>query len=202
MTCQFRRHTFFCNFARFSFFAKRRFTNDVREKIVYVSKSNNIFENLALEDWLYQKYDFKNKSLLFLWINQPCVVIGRHQNPWLEVNLQNLSTSAAYLARRNSGGGTVYHDTGNLNCTFFSSRARYNRKSNLEIICKTLKDKWNLNVGISQREDIVLDNFYKVSGTASKLGHKNAYHHCTLLVDVDSRNLHKMLHTVKVIKPR
>ena len=73
-------------------------------------------------------------------------------------------------------GGTVYHDTGNLNCSFFSSRARYNRRSNLEYICRSLKSNWNLDLTISQREDIVLNNF-KVSGTAYKLGHKNAYHH-------------------------
>ncbi len=130
------------------------------------------------------------------------VVIGRHQNPWVEVNLKNMSENGVFLSRRNSGGeytaylkiyccylmsnyyshfhtftgGTVYHDTGNLNCSFFSSRARYNRKSNLENICQSMKCNWNLDLMISPREDILL-NSYKVSGTASKLGHKNAYHH-------------------------
>ncbi len=166
--------------------------------MVYISRSTNIFENLALEDWFYHNFDFQNKSLLFMWINEPCVVIGRHQNPWIEVNLQSLPHNSSNLSRRNSGGGTVYHDEGNLNCTFFSTRARYNRKSNLEIICKVLKEKWNLNVGISPREDILINDFQKVSGTASKLGHKNAYHHCTLLVDVDLENLNQILRVSKV----
>lgn len=73
-------------------------------------------------------------------------------------------------------GGTVYHDGGNLNCSFFTSRARYNRKSNLQTICQSLKNHWNLDLTISSREDILF-NTYKVSGTASKLGHRNAYHH-------------------------
>lgn len=33
----------------------------------------------------------------------------------------------------------------------------------------------------------------KVSGTAAKLGRESAYHHCTLLVNVDTRNLHDAL---------
>ncbi|KAI9565220.1 hypothetical protein GHT06_009002 [Daphnia sinensis] len=175
-----------------SIIATRSITDDVSKKSVFVSKSTNIFENLALEDWFYKNFDFENQSLLFMWVNTPCVVIGRHQNPWLEVNLKNLSQNNVFLSRRNSGGGTVYHDQGNLNCSFFTSRVRYNRKSNLETICGSIRSHWNLNLTISPREDILFDS-YKVSGTASKLGHRNAYHHCTLLVDVDSSLLHQML---------
>ncbi|XP_046644139.1 lipoyltransferase 1, mitochondrial-like isoform X2 [Daphnia pulicaria] len=171
---------------KLSTIASQSFHNDVSKKLVFVSKSTNIFENLAIEDWLYKNFDFETQSLLFI------VVIGRHQNPWVEVNLKNMSENGVFLSRRNSGGGTVYHDRGNLNCSFFSSRARYNRKSNLENICQSMKCNWNLDLTISPREDILL-NSYKVSGTASKLGHKNAYHHCTLLVDVDSTKLHHML---------
>ena len=85
---------------------------------VYISQSNDVFTNLALEDWLYKNHDFDHKSLLLLWQNNPCVVIGRHQNPWIEADVPFIRGSDAKLARRNSGGGTVYHDLGNLNCTF------------------------------------------------------------------------------------
>ena len=163
------------------------------KRSVYISQSNAIFENLAFEDWLYHNYDFEAQSLLFLWVNKPCVVIGRHQNPWIEVNQQNMIDSSVQLARRNSGGGTVYHDFGNLNFSFFTARTRYNRKQNLEFICDVLKENWKLDVTLSAREDIILDSAYKISGTASKLGHKTAYHHCTLLIDVDSSQLFKML---------
>ena len=43
---------------------------------VFISQSNDIFTNLALEDWLYRQHDFAHKHLLLLWRNQPCVVIG------------------------------------------------------------------------------------------------------------------------------
>lgn len=51
------------------------------KKSVFVSQSHNIFTNLALEDWLYRNFDFSKHHVLMLWSNDPCVVIGRHQNP-------------------------------------------------------------------------------------------------------------------------
>lgn len=44
--------------------------------------------------------------------NTPSVVIGRHQNPWLEVDVQYLEEKGINLVRRYSGGGAVYHDLG------------------------------------------------------------------------------------------
>ncbi|KAJ4430121.1 hypothetical protein ANN_22331 [Periplaneta americana] len=168
-------------------------------KSVFISQSSDIFTNLALEDWLYRNFDFTNHHILLLWRNSPTVVIGRHQNPWLEANTALLSEHGIEIARRNSGGGTVYHDKGNLNLTFFTPREAYNRKNNLELISRALFREWGLKTEISPREDIVVNGNYKVrgqqiSGTASKLGRPNAYHHCTLLVDVNKVNLSQALH--------
>lgn len=163
-------------------------------KSVFVSQSSDVFTNLALEDWLYRNFDLTNHHVMLLWRNAPCVVIGRHQNPWLEANLGPLAERGIEVARRNSGGGTVYHDDGNLNFTFFTPRERYNRKQNLQLIGQALHREWDLHTKINQREDIVLDDKYKISGTASKLGRPNAYHHCTLLVDVNKKDLSQALH--------
>ncbi|KAL1465265.1 hypothetical protein WDU94_004848 [Cyamophila willieti] len=164
------------------------------QKSVFISQSSNIFTNLALEDWLYKNFDFTNHHVMLLWRNNPCVVIGRHQNPWQETNLGVLYDEGIEIARRNSGGGTVYHDPGNLNVTFFTPRERYNRRNNLDIISRTLEREWNIQTEINTREDIVYDGKYKVSGTAAKLGRPNSYHHCTLLVDVNKSMLHQSLH--------
>jgi len=160
---------------------------------VFISQSNDVFTNLALEDWLYKNHDFDHKHLLLLWRNDPCVVIGRHQNPWTESNVPFLREKCINLARRNSGGGTVYHDLGNLNCTFFTRRSEYDRKRNLHIICNAIKEATALNVAVNSREDIVLDDEHKISGTAAKLGKNSAYHHCTVLVDVNECVLHDSL---------
>lgn len=164
------------------------------KKSVFISQSHDIYSNLALEDWLYKNFDFTNHHVLMLWQNDPCVVIGRHQNPWLEANVNNLTEQGVQLARRNSGGGTVYHDRGNLNLTFFTSRERYNRKYNLELISRALFRKYGLKSSISPREDLTCrENYKQVSGTAAKLGRPNAYHHCTLLVNVNKLELSQAL---------
>lgn len=131
-------------------------------KSVFISQSNDVFTNLALEDWMYKNFDFTNHHVMLLWRNSPCVVIGRHQNPWLEANFGPLIDQGVELARRNSGGGTVYHDDGNLNLTFFTPRERYNRKQNLEVISSALHREWGLKTEINKKEDIVIDGLYKV----------------------------------------
>ena len=87
----------------------------------------------------------------------------------------------------------MYHDLGNLNCTFFTRRSRYDRTRNLNIICNAIKEATALNVAVNSRDDIVLDEDLKISGTAAKLGKDAAYHHCTVLVDVNECVLHDAL---------
>jgi len=129
---------------------------------VFISQSNDVFTNLALEDWLYRNHDFDHKHLLLLWRNTPCVVIGRHQNPWTEANVPYLRAANVDLARRNSGGGTVFHDMGNINCTFFTRKSDYRRRHNLDIICSAIRRATALDVSVNSREDIVLDSKHKV----------------------------------------
>jgi len=161
------------------------------EKSVFISQSTDVHTNLALEDWIYRNFNFDKHRILLLWCNDPCVVIGRHQNPWCEVDVSLADESKLPVVRRNSGGGCVYHDQGNLNCTFFTPRDGYDRKSNLELICRALKRKFDINSEVSSRLDINMEGC-KISGTAAKLG-KNAYHHCTVLVDADVKKLTTLL---------
>lgn len=128
------------------------------KKSVFISQSNDIFTNLALEDWFYRHFDFTNHHVLMLWANDPCVVIGRHQNPFYETHVSNLQKAGIALARRNSGGGTVFHDRGNLNMTFFSPRERYNRTYNLNIVTRALFREWGIKADISPRDDIVISD--------------------------------------------
>ncbi|XP_062533915.1 lipoate-protein ligase A-like [Armigeres subalbatus] len=161
-------------------------------KSVFISQSNDIYSNLALEDWIYRNFDFAHHHILMLWINSPTVVIGRHQNPFAEANVSALMRNGVELARRNSGGGAVYHDLGNLNCTFFTPRARYDRKYNLNLITRALYREYGISADISDRDDITLMG-KKISGTAAKLGQPNAYHHCTLLVNSNKLHLGESL---------
>jgi len=132
---------------------------------VLVSSCYDVFSNLALEDWFYQNVDFSDGSsdFMFLWRNKPCVVVGRHQNVWAECSVGQAAAAGVYVARRRSGGGTVYHDTGNLNVTFFMSRKRYGRKANLEMIADVLRLHCSDKVEVTKRDDIILNDTHKVS---------------------------------------
>lgn len=147
--------------------SKENETEPIR-KSVFISQSYDVFTNLALEDWIYKNYDFGNHHVLMLWLNDPCVVVGRHQNPFNEANVSQLETAGIALARRNSGGGAVYHDRNNLNCTFFAPRERYDRKYNLNLITRAIYREYGIDTEISARDDILLHG-KKVSATRNKL---------------------------------
>lgn len=128
--------------------------NEIK-KSVFISQSQDVYTNLALEDWLYKNNDFAHHQILMLWQNSPCVVIGRHQNPWEEVNFGSLQDRGICLARRSSGGGTVYHDIGNLNLTFFTSKKHYDRKYNLELITRAVFKEYGLELTVTPKFDIL-----------------------------------------------
>lgn len=161
---------------------------------VLKSLSTNIYENLALEDWIQEHVDLETRSLLLLWRNMSAAVIGRHQNPWQECHLGLMREKGIPLARRRSGGGAVYHDLGNINMTFFTSKKQYDRQRNLRTVTSALTElRPALDVRATERFDILLNEQFKISGSAAKLGRTAAYHHCTLLCAADRSLLRGVL---------
>ncbi len=149
---------------------------------VFVAEHNNPWFNLATEDWLFKNFP-SDEHILFLWRNSPCIVIGRFQNPWIECDLSAMEKDGITLARRQSGGGAVYHDLGNTNFTFMSPIDSYDIQKNFSIILRAIKH-FKIDGVTSGRNDLLVDG-KKFSGSAFKTNSKKAFHHGTMLINAN-----------------
>ena len=157
---------------------------------ILLSNSNDPHFNLAVEDCIFRSMS-ADQRVLFLWRNQNTVVIGRAQNPWKECNISKMEEDGIHLARRQSGGGAVFHDLGNTNFTFMAGKPEYNKDVSTGIVLKGLQ-----NLGIegyaNGRNDLVVgegDDMRKFSGSAYKETIDRGFHHGTLLLDADLSRL-------------
>lgn len=162
----------------------------------FLSHSQDPLFNLALEDWLLRTLP-EETHILFLWRNHNTVVIGRSQNPWVECNLEKMQEDNVTLVRRQSGGGAVFHDSGNTNFTFISPKADYCTKKNMQIITKAL-ESFHINAYSSGRNDLLVNTRTdslprKVSGSAYRQLSDRAFHHGTLLLHSDLEKLARYL---------
>ena len=157
---------------------------------IFISKETCPWINLAIEQFIFE-HSTHYKCLL--WRNDPCVVIGRNQNPFVECHLSLLKKHQIPLVRRKSGGGTVFHDLGNTNYSIIMPQESFNRRSTSLILKKALHSL-DIPADINERFDVTVDGL-KVSGSAYRLTRKNAYHHGTMLIDSDLIQLSKFLHS-------
>ncbi len=144
--------------------------------------SRDPFANLAAERSLFEDSG-PGEEILLLYVNRPCVVIGRSQNPFLEADIGVLRRHGMPLVRRYTGGGTVYHDFGNLNYSFIRPRHGYDKFENSRRIVGALADL-GISAEVTERNDLVAGG-RKFSGSAYRLTKEKALHHGTLLVSSD-----------------
>ena len=173
------------------------------EPLIFRSLLKNPYLNLAIEDYIYNSMPLPTKhnfNRLMFYTNLPCVVIGKNQNPWKEVNLPLLNSLKIPLIRRKSGGGTVVHDLGNVNYSFMTSKADFDRFKFANIVRDAVNKisdaKYKLMV--NERGDITTEKQsdginYKVSGSAYKLSKGKSYHHGTMLLNLRLDILGKLL---------
>jgi len=146
------------------------------------------YGNLAMEEQLLEQV---SEPTLYLWQNQRTIVIGRHQNPWKECRVRELEAWGGHLARRLSGGGAVYHDLGNLNFTFLMSRSDYDPARQTAVLLQAVR-ALGIDAQCSGRNDLTADG-RKFSGNAFCIRKTAAYHHGTLLVDVNKDHMTRFL---------
>ena len=161
---------------------------------LYESKSFDPYLNLATEQYLMETVE-EDACILFLWQNQNTVVIGKNQNAWKECRTALLSEEGGFLARRLSGGGAVFHDLGNLNFTFLVPQAEYDLDRQFSVIAEAVS-MLDLHTERSGRNDVLAEG-RKFSGNAFFKHEGKAYHHGTLLIDVDMQKLGRYLNPSK-----
>lgn len=140
-------------------------------------------ENLAFEEWYFEHFE---EETLRIWRSPKSIVVGKHQNALAEVELNFCLENKIPVIRRISGGGTVYHDLGNINFSFFrfvEKEKMIDYVRNLDIIKETLV-KLSFDVHMSARHDLFLGET-KISGNAQHVKRGRALHHGTLLYDAD-----------------
>lgn len=165
------------------------------EKIaLYESAGYNPHWNLAMEQHLLEQVT-PGCCILYLWQNQNTVVIGRNQNAFKECRTTLLEQEGGHLARRLSGGGAVFHDLGNLNFTFLVPQADYDLDRQFSVIQEAVRS-FGIPAEKSGRNDVLAEG-RKFSGNAFYRNGTQAYHHGTLLVDVDMQKMGRYLNPSK-----
>ncbi len=161
---------------------------------ILVSDSTYAPFNLATEEFLLKH---TSDSFLFLYIDEPCIVIGKHQNTYNEINFAYTNNHNIPIFRRLSGGGTVYHDEGNINFCFITSGEEKSKLVDFthytQQILDALKDQ-NINAEMGGRHDLLINN-KKISGNASHVFKNRVMHHGTLLFNSNLANLSETLKT-------
>jgi lipoate-protein ligase A len=135
--------------------------------------------NIASEEYLLKNF---SDDIFMLYQNEPSIIVGKHQNAFAEVNYWFSKKNGITVVRRLSGGGTVFHDMGNLNFTFIQNGKEgslIDFKRFTEPILQVLR-----NLGVpadrSGRNDLIIEGL-KFSGNAEHVYKNRTLHHGTLL---------------------
>ena len=145
----------------------------------YVSPSRDGWQNLAMDEWFLDHLGPED-LILYFYINNNAVIIGKNQNPWKECDLTAMERDGVQLVRRITGGGAVYHDQGNLNFSFIGGEARYDLEKQLTLILQAVRS-FGIPCEFTGRNDLLAEG-KKFSGNAFCSRQGIRQHHGTLLL--------------------
>ena len=149
--------------------------------------------NIASEEYLLKS---STEDFFILYRNEPSIVVGKHQNTIAEINLEFVRRKGITVVRRLSGGGTVYHDRGNLNYSFITNGSEGNQvdfKKHTQPIVDVLH-ALGVDARIGGKNDIRVGD-KKISGNAEHIYKNRVLHHGTLLFD---SNLDELNESIKI----
>lgn len=156
------------------------------------SPSNNAYFNIATEEFLLSR--FPQEDLFLVYVNAPSIIVGKFQNTLAEINLEFVKEKGIKVVRRMSGGGTVYHDLGNLNFSFHTLLGQHDFMDFSIFTQPVLKMLNNLGVPavLQGRNDLLVDG-KKFSGNAKLARQGKMIQHGTILLNSEMEVLSQAL---------
>lgn len=143
-----------------------------------ISENTDAYFNLASEEYLLKHTD---EEIFYLWRNDNAIIVGKNQNTLSEINVDYVKEKNIKVVRRLTGGGTVYHDLGNLNYTFIENKKK--NFNDFRGFCEpitTALNEMGVEAEFSGRNDMTIEG-KKFSGTAQCKYKDRVMHHGTLL---------------------
>ena len=157
---------------------------------LYINHNNDPCFNLALEELMLER---ASGEVFMLWRNAPAVIFGYNQDPESEIDLEYAAAHDIKTVRRITGGGTVYHDLGNVNFTYISQRvAQFGDFLSFSGDVLGFLRRLGLDAQHLGKNDLGIDG-KKISGSAEHVSGGNILHHGTLLFDTDFDVLARVL---------
>lgn len=161
---------------------------------VFDSTNTNVYFNLAMEEYLFK--NCVDSEYLLLWKNHNSIVLGKHQNIFEEINLAAVAESGIPVARRNTGGGTVFHDEQNLNYSFIKNSEGDGFADYDQFLIPVIKALNEMGIpAVKRRTSDIAIGEQKISGSAQTVKKGRVLHHGTLLYNSDLTLLKNLLKT-------
>lgn len=157
------------------------------------SESTDPYENLALEEYVFDRFD-RSREYFMLWQNENSVIVGKYQNTIEEINQDFINRHAVRVARRLSGGGAVYHDKGNLNYTIIVDREKnpdFEFRLFVIPVIEALREL-GVEAEFNGRNDLTI-NGRKFSGNSQYVKGNRILHHGCIMLDSNLDTVQKAL---------
>lgn len=159
--------------------------------MLLINNSNtNPYFNLAMEEYFLKN---ATEDLFILWRNENAIIVGKNQNTLSEINYEYVKENNIKVVRRQSGGGAVFHDLGNINFTFISCNDNsFSDFKRFTMPIIEALENLNIHAEFSGRNDLLINN-QKFSGNAQYNYKNKVMHHGTLLFSSQINDLSSAL---------